>query len=569
MKIRSFLAVVGRPADPAATVAPPLFDGDEWEEDASGAVRLWYRPRSPGRSDLLLLGDAAEGSGAPISLDRARQRLIVQTSTVGLPPVFVHHYPRGVIVASDLYLIAALPDVSLEFDPQGLAELAQHGHPVCDRTLFRNTRLLPAGSRVVVDASGDIRIETAWQLADAEALPADRLLEMQIAAFTKAVARMGTRRSFLSLTAGLDTRAILVALAAQRRLVPAATMSGEQTSLDAWTAGRLCTSYGIRHDVVAMGERFTRHLPDYLNRSSVLSGGWGALQQAPEVFFYDEMAGRFDARISGNLGNQVGRGGAEALGRGLWLRDELRSASSATQVMLQRSASWPLVGNYGVGNHFAVQQTPYADRELLETLAFTPRRPRGSSESLAVMRMRDLRHRFLGEPIARSFQRALVARHGGPAASIPINYGWRASGGVSAGGVFRGAAAMLGMIVERHRLDDGAFRRLVNRTRVQPFHNFQRPARWFRDHLRDFTADTLASRGFRDAGILDAAALTRMVDEHFARQRDHFHSLTFALDVALAQATFCSKAGIRGYTHQGSRRSRGVGPLGEHLSAGR
>ena len=35
-------------------------------------------------------------------------------------------------------------------------------------------------------------------------------------------------------------------------------------------------------------------------------------------------------------------------------------------------------------------------------------------------------------------------------------------------------------------------------------------------------------------------ALALAIEEHFTRRKDHYESLTFALDVALAQQLFCS-----------------------------
>src|SRR5690606_15262077 len=115
------------------------------------------------------------------------------------------------------------------------------------------------------------------------------------------------------LTAGLDTRAVLSVLAEQGRLLPAVTMTGRRLSLDARIAGRLTRSYGVEHTLVHFDAEFTRELPRLVRIASRLSGGLSSLGQAPEVHLYGSLANRFDARLSGNLGNQVGRGGTEGV----------------------------------------------------------------------------------------------------------------------------------------------------------------------------------------------------------------------------------------------------------------
>jgi hypothetical protein len=225
------------------------------------------------------------------------------------------------------------------------------------------------------------------------------------------------------------------------------------------------------------------------------------------------------------------------------LLDEHTEGASATEFMFQQGVSSALVGNYAVGSHHAVQQTPYADRDLIETLSLMPGRAPRFGKSVSVMRLRDLKHRFFGEPKRVSFQRALVHRLGGFAAHYPINYGWRASGGISLAGFARGTAALLGMIAEKGQLEEGPCGGAIERTGVRALHDFRCPAHWLRKHLRDFTSDLLTSRAVRQTGIFQPDALAKAVQEHFASRKNHYDGLTFALAVAIAQTMFCSKEG--------------------------
>jgi hypothetical protein len=582
MRIRDFVAWVSTDGDFADSLDWVIgaerergTDATGWRQWESGGVRVAYRPRDAAPTSAgdvlpsLVLGDDAESDpgrpelnlagGASIVWDHATQELVVRTSIVGLPPVYVLRTAGRVVLASDLFLLARAPGVRLTLDPEGLGDLARFGHPVEQRTLFRDVRLAAAGRTLFVSAGGSLRERTTWTMPDAAPIARPEFIERQVASFTAALDRTSLAGTFLSLTAGLDTRAILAALAASRRLVPASTMTGRRRSLDARIAGRLCAAYGIEHTLVTFDERFTRDLPRCTELSSMLSGGVSSLRQAPEVFLYSAMGGRFVARLSGNLGNQVGRGGTEGvslrgadlgvLGEGIrvapateshWLLSKLSGDDhSRMTVILQREIPYSSTANYSIGSHFAAQQSPYASRDLIETLAHRPplrSRPSGSGLQ---MRLRDLRHRFLGEPAAVSFQRRLVARVGGPVATVPVNWGWRPAGGVSLPGLVMGVATLAGMAARATGIDDGPLRRPLEWSGLPALHDFHESRRWLRDGLGEFVQDSLRSARVRSSGLFDAASLDKVLTEHLTGVRDHYATVTFALDVALADKFYC------------------------------
>lgn len=582
MRVRDFVAsvsVVGRDATSPAWITDAErergTDSSGWVQWMRHGLTLLYRPRgapasSPGTElPHLILGDDAEfdseqpglhlAGGASVTWDHATNELIVRTSIVGLPPVYLLRAGGRVVIASDLFLLSRAPGVRLALDPAGIGDLARFGHPVEQRTLFRDVTLVPAGQTLIVDAEGRPRERTSWSMPAAAPTTLVAFLERQIEAFTAALSRSSLTGTFLSLTAGLDTRAILAALAASGRLVPASTMTGPRRSLDARIAGRLCEAYGIEHSLVTFDDRFSRDLPQFTELSSMLSGGVASLRQAPEVFLYAQMGARFDARLSGNLGNQVGRGGTEGvslrgadpaiLGEGMrearggdahWLLSKLAGDDQARiSVILQREIPYSSAANYSIGSHFAAQQSPYASRALIETLAMRPplrSRPSGSGMQ---MRIRDLRHRFLGEPTEVSFQRRLVARVGGPVATIPVNWGWRPAGGVSVPGLVMGAATLAGMAARATGLDDGRLRRPLAWTGLPALHDFHESRRWLRDDLGEFLQDTLRSVRARNSSLFDQRALDTVLTEHKNGVRDHYATLTFALDAALADRFYC------------------------------
>jgi hypothetical protein len=520
----------------------------------------------------LVLGDDAEwdasrpernmAGGAAIRFDAAAKEVRLHTSIVGLPPIYRYRDGDVLAFASDLHLLSRLPGVRLALDPVGVNELGRYGHPVGQRTLFRDVDLLPPAHQVSVDADGRVSLVRTWELPPASPRSWPDFIEAQVRAFTSAVERIDLAGTFLSLTAGLDTRTVLAALAREGRLVPAVTMSGARPSLDARIAMRLSRAYGFQHSLVTFDDRFTRELPRYVETASRLSGGVASLSQAPEVHLYRQIGHGFTARLSGNLGNQVGRGGTEGVSvrdadtsilgdalrferqEGHWLLGKLvGDERDRLAFILESEIAWSSVANYSVGDHFAAQQSPYADRTLIETLAARPQVGRSApSASMLRMRLRDLKHRFLGEPESASFQRTLVHRIGGAAAEVPVNWGWKPVGGLSPTGVVLGVATLAGMAARAKGLDDGLLRLPLQWSGLPALHDFHESRRWLRVDLRSYVLDTLGAKRVHEAGLFEPAALSRLLEAHFSGRADHYASVTFALDVALAHTQFVDRS---------------------------
>jgi hypothetical protein len=580
VQVRSFLAWLPSTDGGASTSAQASKDltGSTLLHANLGQLNIAYVPRTEGGAQHggndaahdFLLGDDADldhsdflkntAGGVPIRFDSATNTLRMSTSIVGMPPVYLYRTKTVTAVTSDIHLLRTIPGVRLELDPVSVLEVGQIGHPVEHRSLFRDLVLVESGSHLRFGPDG-VTVEQAWRLPDAPPYDWPQFIEAQIDAFTSALAATRIQRSFLSLTAGLDTRTVFSTLAAQQRLLPAATMSGPRLSLDAMIARRLCNAYGVDHMVVTYADQFTQRLPQYMESASLLSGGLASLDQSPEVHMYHHVGQGFGGRLSGNLGNQVGRGGTEGVsvrkahigilgdsfkaakkqpGEEHWLLSKLnQSRRERLDFILRNETVFTSVGNYSVSNHFAIQQSPYGTRQLIETLSHQPNTEAGQpSSSKLRMRLRDLRHRFIGEPEERSFQRTLVHRQGGFAAECPVNWGWKPKGGVSPAGAVMGSATLVGMYARAKGWDGGMLRTPMRITGLPGLHDFRESVTWLRE-MPDYTKDVLLSTRMRDAGIFDMKVLQPMVENHFSGRGDAYHTLVFALDLALAYRLFC------------------------------
>jgi hypothetical protein len=535
------------------------------------------RQTIPGSRCGLVLGDTSEfnkaqsdtpmANGVLIEIDLEAKTARALTSIVGLPPVYLAEEEGQVVLTSDLTYLNGLLSSRLHFDQEGVLALCSYGFPIQHRTLFRNVRLLQGGSSLRLTLEKPIESERVWEFRPPEPMVEwQTFLELQIAAFLSSLRRMDLSQSFLSLTAGLDTRTIFAALVSAGSSVPAYTLSGESPSLDAKTARALCKAYAVPHGTIPLDAEFQRNLADLTVEASRLSGGLSSLGQAHQVYLYRKLPEAYAGRVSGNMGNQLGRKGVEHVtmraADPAVLVPELRKrmenlpsfawasgntgglATNSYEFLFQQEFPFTQLGNYSIGNFFAVQQSPYASRDLI---ALCDRRPvkkeTDKSMSPLHLRLKDLHHRFFGEPERYSFQRRLILRTGGYVSSYPINWGWRAGGGVSLAGGFRGSLALVDAYTERAGWDSGIPGKILRTLRINGLHEHRKPKRWLREVLRDFVHDALLSKETKDAGLFDQATVSRLLEEHYAGRASHHRALVLALDLALAARNFRATLG--------------------------
>lgn len=498
-------------------------------EQANGPVLTWEPTSLTSDSSLaspsevsLIVGDAQDdapnadtylGNAVKVQVDAAGE-VSVRTSLTGFPPVYCYDGPGPLVLSSSVKRIASTAGVTLEFDAQGVAEWIRIGKPIGHRTLFRHVRVLPGGVTIRLPKRGQLAQTHEWSAPQNIVFSSyDDYLDAQIDAFSNAMHRMDTHHSFLSLTAGLDTRAVLATLILEGRSIDAVTMSGKLMSLDARRARALCKVLGLRHTVVQQDDAFLDLIEERTLEAVQLSGGLAGLDGALEVHMYRVLGLGHGARLSGNLGNQVGRSGTEGVGtRGLsahWFADDVRAAIRSLshehwhlqiaqgtgglgpEDLIQRESLFASLANATIGSALAIQQTPYADRRMIENKCAEPALPDNVALSARVIRMRDLRHRVFGEPVSRSFQRRIVNAAGGPVADIPINWGWRPRGGLSMPGLFLGGAAGLDALLSKRQRMRRLLRPLSQLTGLQGLSGFGSEPLWQTPNGMTFAKDTL------------------------------------------------------------------------------
>lgn len=487
--------------------------------------------------------------------------LEIASSLTGLPPLYLYQDDYCSVISNNIESISKLPCCSLHFDIQAVVELARIGNPINYRTLFKEIRIIPAGSLVSIN-NKSVRVkENIWQPQKASQFQGiDSYLEEMATTMQTSIRRMDLRKSFLSLTAGLDTRAIIATLLMQDKLIPSFTISGSRPTLDAMRAWQLCEAYGIPHTTVEVDSTLNEKLPGYSVSASLYSGGLLSFEQASELYFYDTAGPDYLGRLSGNLGNQVGRSGTEGTstrrapttslapdirnqpgsfsGDGHWFFEVNREADLLSpQFIIPREYLFRAAGNYSIGHEHVIQQTPYADRTLIDIKYREPSFSRGKPNSIKGIKLRDLKHRFIGQSSKKSFQCRVIKKSGGFSAACPINWGWKVDGGFSPGGLFYGARAFSDIMIGNKLNSVPGANKLLRVSGIKGFSGFHTRQGLYTSSMQNFIKDLFHKKTVLDSGLFEKNRLEYLCCDGL-KDESNYDEIVLTLDLALATENF-------------------------------
>jgi hypothetical protein len=493
-----------------------------------------------------------------IDIDFQTGTATVVSSLIGLPPVFYSRAQKSTTISCPFLPRTPKSTATPPLDIEGIADTLRWGHPLDGRTLFSDIRILAPHMAATIDLSSlfSLRDRASSYTSLVTPIRVDDIIARQSAALAEAAMRLPTDHSFLSLSGGLDSRTALVALLNANKQIKCVTLAGSDKSLDARLADRFCSAYGLQHQIIELGDDYLRNLPDAAIHSAALTGGVACLSQTIDLYIYKNLAESTAARISGNLGNQVGRGGVEGLSayrvEQNLLSNELRAAldlrpldpwfmtrmqnNQFGTVLFEQEVHYWSIANYSIGSNHALQLSPYADTQVIQLAkALYLQQPQFANPTTEEMRRRDLRHRLMGPPKESSFQRAFLIAHDKHGSHVPINWGWLARGGWSPGWAITAAVSAADAALIKF---SGKSKRLEPSLRWMSA-RLGRPSAlvaWrdvLRTQLRTLAHDVMLSAPVAQSGLFVEKELKRVLTEHFDRGIDHHQTVYRLLEISL------------------------------------
>ena len=263
------------------------FDGELYgaKEARAHLVRHGVHFRGDAPLELLTQGLAREGGSFLASLngcfaaaiwDVQRQRLSLVSDRFGMRPLYWTQVDGGLVFASGIKALLALPGVSRAMSTAGLAQFFTFGQYLGDSTSLDAVRLLPAATLLEFDlATGSVRVESYGAVAPASAVPPTRLAALDAVGetFVASVERQTVNTSGLglSLSGGLDARSILAVVPAHTSLTTVSL--GIPGSIDHRAAAALSGLAGRTHHAQMLDGSFLGSFEEHLRQMVRLTDG--------------------------------------------------------------------------------------------------------------------------------------------------------------------------------------------------------------------------------------------------------------------------------------------------------
>ncbi|WP_169978997.1 asparagine synthetase B family protein [Tautonia rosea] len=489
--------------------------------------------------------------------DQPRRRIVLVNDRFGMKPLYYTRIPDGLAFASEIKALLAYPAVSSDLDPRGIAQFFTFGHLLNEETLYHAIKVLPAAGWLEHETeTGRLTLDRTWRLEVGQgggALSGIEAIDQVDAAFGRAVERCvsGGRRLGLSLSGGMDSRAVLGAI--NTKQTPITTVSlGMPGSIDTLSAERMARVAGCEHHRYQLDQGFLSRFEVHLRRMVHLTDGQ-YLDQCivmPTLPLYRELG--IEVLLRGHAGelmhmNKAYNYSLDHAALGLrnetdleaWLWGHLRAYMVEAvdgplfQGDLERDRESLARDSLREGYSESAGLDPPAHRIWHHFLTQRLRRETALSmvefHSVVETRLPFLDHDLIDLifrmppdlKVGETLQAAILRRRRPEFLAIPnANTGTR----VGAGRLARSASKFRMKVLAK-----------LGAPGYQPY---ERLGLWLRRELRPVVEHILLSDRCRDRAIFNPDTVTSVVGQHMAGQRNHTYLLMALMIFEVGQRQF-------------------------------
>jgi asparagine synthase (glutamine-hydrolysing) len=535
-----------------------VFSGEEFPEPGT-AARLrarGHRLDGPGPAYLVHLYEDDRAFPAPLNGrfhglvgDRARGTATLFNDRYGMHRLYYHEGADGFYFAAEAKAILEVRPELRRADLRALGELVACGCVLEDRSLFAGIGVLPGGAAWrfrdgALAGKATYFAPAEWE--EQEVLEPGAYARQVRDVFARNLPRYfeGTERVAMSLTGGLDTRAIMAWHRASPGALPCYTFGGTiRESRDVRVARAVARACGQPHAVIRVGEGFLSRFARYAERTVYLTDGCADVSRAPDLYANEQARDFGPVRMTGNYGGEVLRRvrafAAAVPHPELFSGDFLPHlrAAGATYAALGRAhpvsfavfrqAPWHHHGLLALEQTQLAVRSPYLDNDLVRTVFRGPAAAFASS---------DLCRRLIGD---------------GPVdlRGIATDRGLRAG----RGGRLSAADRVVGLLREAEFKAEYAYDygmpgwlaradHLVSPLRPERLflgrHKFAHFRVWYRDALAGYLRDVLLDPRALSRPYVDRRRLEAMVRAHVTGAGNHTRELHRVLTLELIHRLF-------------------------------
>jgi asparagine synthase (glutamine-hydrolysing) len=297
-----------------------VFAGEEFPEPGT-AARLIARGHTLGSSEASYLVHLYEEDPSfPAGLngffhglvaDRAQATVTLMNDRYGMQRLYYHESNDTFYFAAEAKAILAVQPKLRSADPTSLGELVALDAVLENRSLFKGISLMPGASLwrfrngAIEEKSAYFRPEE-WEVQ--AGLDPDAYYRELREAFAQNLPRYfnGSRRVAMSLTGGLDTRAVMAWYRGPAGSLPCYTFGGTYRDCrDVNVARQVARTCGQPHQVIEVGADFLSQFSELAERTVYLTDGCADVSNAPPFYVCRQGRQIAPVRMTGNYGDQI------------------------------------------------------------------------------------------------------------------------------------------------------------------------------------------------------------------------------------------------------------------------
>jgi asparagine synthase (glutamine-hydrolysing) len=244
-------------------------------------------------------------------VDCRRKTATLFNDRYGMHRLYYHQSKDGFYFAAEAKAILAVRPELRRADIEGLGELIALGCVLENRTIFEGIHVLPPASAWSF-RNGSIERKASYfqplEWEEQEPLDPEAYYRELREVFSRNLPRYfnGTQRIGMSLTGGLDTRAIMAWWKAPPQSLPCYTFGGTyRESLDVVVARQVARACGQPHEVIRAGTDFLSHFSHYAERTVYLTDGCADVSSSPVLYVCRKAREIAPVRMTGNYGDQI------------------------------------------------------------------------------------------------------------------------------------------------------------------------------------------------------------------------------------------------------------------------
>jgi len=224
--------------------------------------------------------------------DKTNNQLKLFSDKFGLQPLYYAIIPNGILFAGEVKALLAYEPLKKDLDLNAVADFLHYGQVLGNKTLFTQVQLLPPGTMLTFDLnSGKVSLEEYFRLDSLFAKGGTydskagefEAAELLVKAVTSRCAGEGLG---LSLSGGLDSRAILAAMGQQAKGLATYTL-GLPGCADEKLAAQMARTCGTAHEFIPLGSDYLADFAGMASNMIHLSDGLYHPHESTEMLALD------------------------------------------------------------------------------------------------------------------------------------------------------------------------------------------------------------------------------------------------------------------------------------------